>query len=347
MTHQYATELVTEMVKALGILLNTGSVYEVAHPVFGRTLEDRFEVFQNGLGEVGNIKLEFREGQVIYKGTPLEPGADMFEKISRRMQTKGVPGLLIKNSLKKEDIRKFVHLLKQIPDSKSSTEINDLIRREKIRGLSAFTPAESIQPGSIGTSEATGTQHVREAERKMFELDANAGMEEMQLQDVFDTAQNADEATGLNKVTQAFEVYVDDVLHKMQDDQISRADACASITDEFENQLNLQIEDYKNKTETRIKRLENIKDLVLDELESLELAAIVIDQQLNVIALNKSGRWLLGSINRLEKGTPLAQFVAASREKQKLKIKGEERTAHLVISETSQSNDGVMLICLD
>mgnify|MGYP006281396937 FL=1 len=347
MTHQHTTELVTEIVKALGILLNTGSVYDVEHPVFDRTLDERFGVFEDGLRETGNIKLEFREGQVVYKNIHLEPGADMFEKISRRLQAKGLTGLIIKTRLKKEDIKKFVHLLKQMKDSKSSIEINDLIQREKIRGLSAFTAAENTHSRAVSTTETPGVQHDRQAERKMFELDDNPGIEAMQLEDVFDTAQSADEATGMNEVKQNFEVYVDDVLDKMQADQISHADACASITDEFETQLNLQIEDYKSKTETRIRRLENIKDLVLDELESLELAAIVVDQQLNVIALNKSGRRLLGRINRLERGTPLAQFVAASREKQKLKIKGEERTAHLVISEASQGNDGAMLICLD
>ena len=333
------TNIAANVVKALGIVLNTGSVYDSDHPVFRRTLKERFEVFKNAVDALGSLSLVFQGGQVSYKGAVLEPGADMFEKLARRMASKGIQGLTFKQVLAESDIRKLADLLKQMREAKAPQDLQALFESEKIRGLETFTPKKG--PATRGGGESKAAY----SDRRTFELDMEAGAEELALEDVLGAVDSPE--TEAAQAAGAIRGFVGNVLDSVIEDRISMDDAADTIAEEFENQLNSRLQDYRAKTEARIQRLENIKDLVLDELESLELAAIVVDPQHNIIAMNHSGRKLLGKVGKLESGHPIAAFLESSREKQTLTLDGETRTAHLVISESSQGNEGAMLICLE
>ena len=336
----HQAEAIEKVLGALGILVNTCSIYDSEHPVFIRLLDERFSDINEGLSKAGSVKLRFQNGKIVCNGLTLEPSAGMVEKISRRLAGKGMHGFLLKKGLHKNELKKFIELLKTFAELKNNAELGDVVKQQAFRHIKTLTKEDDSDVKTGGPASSY------RSDDKTFELD----LEEDESFSLDSVAMGRGEDWSSIKtagVKAAFRGFVGNVLDKVQAKKISGKDAAKEITEEFDSQLTNQINEYKAETESRIRRLENIKDLVLDELASLDIAAIVIDPQLNVIAMNRMGRKLLGKIRKLEAKTPLALFCRSSRDKQKIVINGQKLMAHLVISETPSKSEGAMLICLD
>ena len=123
--------------------------------------------------------------------------------------------------------------------------------------------------------------------------------------------------------------------------------ASQAIANQFEQQLQTEMEDYKRRTEAQIQRLESIKALVLQELEERNIAAIVVDYDLTVLAMNKQAKQLMGNITSLERQSQLAGFINSGEERSSVNINGDQYTVHLIISEGTENINQTVLICMD
>lgn len=140
------------------------------------------------------------------------------------------------------------------------------------------------------------------------------------------------------------------VLNEIRDLQSGKRDAqsvAEAIASDFEQRLNERVQEVRREVDQRIRRLESIKDLVLQELEMRNLAAVIVNAQLRVIALNDCGRRLLGDVDRLDPESELAEFARSTDERRNVSVRGTSCRADMIISDHPDAEGGAVLICIE
>ncbi len=137
------------------------------------------------------------------------------------------------------------------------------------------------------------------------------------------------------------------VLDSVRKEQTTLHEASETIAQEFEQRLHEKVEEVRQQSEGKVRRLEKVKEVMLKELENLHLAAIVLDVEMNVVGANDSGRRLIGNIGKIDPGTPIHDFVESRQERQTIEINGVSRLAHIILSTARDKGEGTMLICLE
>lgn len=124
-------------------------------------------------------------------------------------------------------------------------------------------------------------------------------------------------------------------------------DVADIIATEFEHRLDERAEAVRKVGERKVRRLEDIKDLILKELESYKVAALVMDSHLRILSANRRGRDIIGDISVIEKESPLGAFVLSQSERQDVDVGGVMRTAHLLTSRSAGGGDSLILLSLE
>lgn len=331
-------QAVTHAVKALGIILNTGRVYNSSHPVFQRTAMEHLPVLKDALTTKRGITLFFENGKVYYGSQVLADEASTVERLAHVFEDCGVTGLTITPAVDADDIASLTTAIVSKRLEKEETTLQKILSKEGVRGI---REAKRPKRGFAGTeaSPVKGTARPSASSSRTFELDMMSGVEEM------DTSER--EGLFEDETVAEYRAFVADALTNVAKGKQSVEQASDTIAYEFEIQLNKRTEQVREETETQVRRLENIKDLVMQELEQLNLAAVVVDTSHNILEANHSGRALIGNLKHFEEESPLGAFIHSGKEKQKIRFNGKEHTAHIIISERAQSGEGAMLICLE
>ena len=328
---------ITQAVQSLGIILNTAKVYDGGHPVLQKIVADRVSEIQNAIEKSGKIKLVFDGGQILWEDTALAPGKEFFQKLSQNFEQHGIKGLQFDKNLTQYDIESLTQALQDIQERNTEKSLQTLLKEAGVKSISEIAPEEK----KTGIHDKN-KKEAQAGSRDTFELDLDSAIGALSL-----PQEDQEEEQIPQEAGEKFHGYVKQVLSDVIKDKQTVKDTSREIANQFEQQLEAEMEDYKRRTEAQIQRLESIKELVLRELEERNLAAVVVDNDLNVLAMNKQAKQLMGEITAIDPKSPLADFINSGEERSSVKINGEQYTAHLIISEGTEAINKTVLICMD
>ena len=344
---------VVAAVRGLCTVLNTATVYQITHPVFQRAVEQLVTALETALKSTGEIPLFFSEGQVRLSTMPIEPGSPMFQKFAQNFETKGIRGITILRGVTPDEITKFVTLVTTRSDDLQAQGLSAGLDRQGIRHIReqkmkiGIVGKDSIvRPEDKAAPAPTPKPASASAATRPGSWDIEAGTDELSLDDAFkDFTPLPLSKQGAGKAP--LKHFVVDILDSVQKQKTTLREASESIAQEFEERLSEKAEEVRQIGEVKVKRLEKVKEIMLKELENLHLAAIVLDAGMNVVGSNDSGRKLIGNVGKIEKDSPIYEFVESKRERQSIEINGVSRLAHIIISTARDKGEGTMLICLE
>lgn len=325
-------------VRALGIILNTRGIYNSSHPVFKRTLNDRIPILRKAMAGQTELRLRFETSQIYAGQRPVDPGSDIAERVAKSFEACGVQGIAFRPDITADDIAVLADIVSSKQTMAEGTSLQALLESRGVRSIVEFTPTETeLAPADQARS---GMSASRAGAGRTYELDAGSGNAE--------TKDRGDDLDGeMDQTIREYHAFVHKTLSCLSDDRRAVQQSADAIAFEFEVQLNRRIEDVKQQTESRIRRLENIKELMLIELQELKLAAVLVDSRRIVLEANAAGREIIGGLKQIADDSPLGQFIRSGKEKQRLRINNATRIAHIIISEHVNTPEGVMLICLE
>ncbi|HBA84408.1 MAG TPA: hypothetical protein DCZ95_09975 [Verrucomicrobia bacterium] len=327
------------LARALGVLLNIAQTYQTSHAVFQRALDERLPVFEIALKGLRDMTLYFSGGQIRYGALPLEPGLRMFQDMAQRLEKAGIQGLTFLPAVTAGELKTFFELLTQNADGIAQHGLQVLLEREGVRNIRDC----KTRLGVVSDAKDKPADATRKP-AKSFVAPGAATWEIEMDEEAGETP--AAEATD-DPHTHAFHGYVHQALSSLTMDQAAVAGVANSISAKFKEILTEQVETVRQEGERKARRLNTIKDMVLRELEAHQLAALVCDSRLNVMAANRLGRDLIGAVDKLEKGSALEQFIASGLERQVIELDGAPRVAHMILSVEPVSNDNVLLISIE
>ena len=289
-------------------------------------------------------------------------------RLARAMLLKGVGGISWHSPLQTSELVDFIEIVnRELERSVDSLQILldrrgvGNIREEAVKTVAADQVV--ADPGKSLEKEPAKAvaKPVKKPEASVFELDLDAVPIEdaTSLSDLFETDSEPEpepgsepapppvqEKTECDFALSQLRICCHDILDEYDNKAISKQEAVDSLAYEFNERFEERVEEVRRETAIKIQRLENIKDMVMEELEQHGLAAVVATRELEVLSMNRTAREILGNIDRLPEGSPLAAFVRSGRQKQIIRIRGVSRRAHMIIS-SQQGDDGAILVCLE
>ena len=345
-------QALAEAVRALGVVLNIAAIYKDEHPVFRRALAERFPAIQAAAASRPRLVLTFINGVVCADDRPVDAKAEGLSRVARLFETRGVRGLILLPGVTDAEVAALAVLMSRRTIGGESRSLQEQLRQEGIISIREFVPrqrggAADQADDAPGEGDGDVSAAIAPPSSLTFSLD-ELGSDAYSFEQAFGQIDSgADRPSPHNERVTEFRAFVGSMIAKAVRETSSEQQAVDAITDDFEARLNEEVEEVKKQTESRIRRLENIKEMVLEELESLSLAALVVDAQMNVVAANRSGRNLFDAGERLAKRGDLEIFIASGKEKGEVVIKGKTRKANLVISESPHPDEGAFLICIE
>jgi hypothetical protein len=340
--HPVAPQRVNEatgLARALGILLNTAQAYETSHAVFQRSLEERMPVFEIALRGLHDMTFYFSNGQVRYGTMPIEPGLRMFQDLAQRFEKAGVQGLVFLPGVTANEVKALINLLTRNAEEISHRGLQVLLEREGVRNIRDCKAKIGLVENGKEKASDPSRKSAKGASSGAWELEMESELPEPVVEPMPEASDDPP--------TRAFRGFVQQTLSTLSFDQEAVADVANDISSKFKEILTEQVEIVRQEGEKKVRRLNTIKDVVLRELELHHLAALVCDNNLFVLSTNQLGRDLIGDAQRLEKGSPLEQFIASGLERQVIEMDGVPRVAHVILSAEPVSNDKVLLISIE
>ena len=344
---------VSEALRGLGVMLNTAAIYHPDHPVFQRAVEDRFPAFQEALSGKKPLTVYFDKDNLVVSGSVIESGNAIFTKIARVFSQKGIGGLTFQHGLKADELVDLVMVVRE-ELGRSGDPLGKLLRKKGVKNIQE----EKLLSGGAGEgggdgsgkggtggggSATTGSAGTRTT-GGVFELDLG-DLSDEKLAEIMSPQDDVD--MGGDVSTTQVKTFVLNELQDLQSGRKNPQTVADRIAADFERRLNERVEEVRRETEDRIQRLESIKELVLEELESRDLAAVIVNAQLQVLAQNNSARTLLGDVGGLDADSELADFAKSNDEKRELVVRGKQCRASMIISDHPDAEGGAVLICLE
>ena len=338
-----------DAVRGLCTVLNTATVYRITHPVFQRAVEQLITAIEAALKNSTELPLFFNEGQVRINTTPIESNSPMFTKFAQNFEAKGIHGITIQRGVTQEEITQFVTILTSRSDDVRKQGLQASLDRQGIRRIRE----QKVKIGIIGKDAVVHPEEKTPPAPKPSSpsssagaWDIEAGTDELSLDEAFS------EFTPLPSPNPAeskapIQHFVSNVLSSVQNQETTIQEASETIAREFEERLNEKVEEVRQISEAKIRRLERVNEVILKELENLHFGAVVLDAEMNVVGTNDLGRKLIGNIGRIGRDSPIYDFVESKKERQTIEINGVSRLAHIIISTARDKHEGTMLICLE
>ncbi len=341
----------TGLARAIGVLLNTARTYETSHAVFQRALEERMPLFEVALKGIHDITLYFTGGQIRYGTLPLEPGLNMFQDLALKFEKLGIHGLIFLPGITASELKSLLELIIHHSEDIPHRGLQPLLDREGVKNIQDCKSRMGILKEKEAAPKETPppTVIMDRSDRSKPAASGGGGARPMTFDIEEDAGAPDDEpvAEKYHPGELAFHGYVRDTLESVARDRAAALHAAESINAKFQEVLEEQIEGVRRESEQKVRRLDIIKDMVLKELEAHQLAAIVCDSRLNILAANNLGRELMGNANALTKGGPLERFIASGLERQVIEINGAPRVAHAILSVEPISREGALLISIE
>jgi hypothetical protein len=338
--------------QGLCTVLNTATVYQINHPIFQRAVEQLVMALEAALKGPGEIPLFFSEGQVRLGTTPIEAGSPMFQKFAQSFEGKGIRGITILRGVTVDEIIQFVTLITGRSGDLQMHGLSACLERRGVRHIRE----QKVKIGIVGKDSVVRSEEKATPSTTLksipappaphpSEWDIEAGTDDLSLDQAFREFEPLPPKTVQDKPP--IRHFVVHVLDSVQKHKSSLHEASEVIASEFEQRLNAKVEEVRQVSEAKVRRLEIVKEVMLKELEHLHLAAIVLDAEMNVVGANESGRKLIGNIGKIENDSPIYRFVESKLERLPIEINGVSRLAHIIISTARDKCEGTMLICLE
>ena len=144
-----------------------------------------------------------------------------------------------------------------------------------------------------------------------------------------------------------FQEFVKDVLTEVSWRATTPVVGAERITAEYSQRLTQKVDEVRQQTARQIRCLENIRDVMLTEMDNLKVPAILLDANHGVVEANDAARALIGKMARFEAGSPLHTFLISGRERALVDVGGTRRTAHRLLSSGSDAASAVVLLALE
>jgi len=331
-------------IRAFCVIYNTGLTYETTHAVFQKAIDERFQFFQEALADTEGIPLVFTDGQVRVGSVSIEPGSGMFHRLARQFENMGITSISILNGVSTEDIRGLIKIVTKETDAVRAKGLQHLLDRDRVKGVleHKVTTVESDSVVSSAGKAHTGTASILSGRSAATAGSSGTWNLEADITPGVFTARDEDEI----RFTRPFKDFVNgamSALHRGEADPKNMADIIAT---EFRHRLNEKAEEIKKHSDRKIRHLESVQELILRELETRNIAAIILDRNLTVLSVNRQGRDVIGGIQSLERGSSLDIFVRSQEEMKEIEINGARKTAHLLTS-VSVHGETIMLVSFE
>ena len=348
-TSAQKTVEVTNAVRGLCTVMNTALMYQTSHPVFQRSVEQEMGFLATALKGIPEITLFFVGGEIRFGTLVIDPTSTSLRKVSQNFEARGIKGLAIQAGVTADDIAKFVTVLTARSNEIETQGLAHSLERAGVRHIRE----NKVKIGIVGKDAVTRPPEEKKPDkpptppvspsRSGGSWDIDAGSDIPPDESAQDTPPD-DDAPGTPRV---FHKFVNHVLSSVERRETSAAQAGELIAQEFETQLKEKVEEVRRESEVKIHRLERVKEVMLRELESMHMAAVVLDTDLRVVGMNEPARRLVGPVDQLEPGHPLRAFVESRKERETIQIAGVMRLAHTIISTSEDRQDSTTLICLE
>lgn len=343
-------EDVKDAVKAFCVIYHTSRMYQTDHVVFKSAVEERMPLIQRVLRDGKSLSLDFHENQVWYAGTPLEPGSSVFQRISQEFGSLGIRNLTMLPSLDADDLTRLISVIIGQADAIRKDGLAAVLKRERIKTVhSVDTP---LHRGRPETGERAAS---RDAKIQVSDGPSKTGgggvwdISDVDTDDMGASRDMAAEDDGslVQPRPLAMKKFVSGVLGALARQEADLKQAVDILATEFEHRIEERVAVVRRESEKKIRRLETVKELVLTELERLQIAAVIMDTDFQVVAANALARKLLEGVGGSTGSSPLEAFVRSGSERQDICLGKEERTARLVTVAPTGSGSEIMLITLE
>jgi hypothetical protein len=374
---------VTTVVRTFALVYNAVASYGADHPVVLRTIQEQMPALEQVLGEFQELTFVFGNQQVLWNDTPIEPGNTLFQRFAQLFTAKGVSAITVLAGLTAEELRQFCGLLKRSADQVPVVGLAVLLERQGLRSIREVKLERAVHRAASGESGDAGmggsAANASLGGRTSAHTHPVSGTKTV----VTDTARSpmgglTSSATGAGRATvrvpqpamgskpmaaktsgggsgsggrgsdiAAFQEFVQDVLQEVSW-RVTPPDVGAErIAAQYSQRLNQKVEEVRQQTVRQIRCLENIRDVMLTELDNLKVPAILLDGNQGIVEMNAAARPLVGGGTKVEPGSPLHAFLVSGKERGLVDIGGSRRTAHRILSTGGDSNAAVILLALE
>lgn len=342
---------VIDAVKAFCVIYHTSRMYRTDHAVFKTAVEERMPLIERVMQGVQALSLDFYDGQIWYADIPLEPGSSVFQRISQEFGKTGIRNITLLPTIDANDLTRLISLIVGHADDIRQDGLATVLKRERIQTVRSLdTTIHRGKQGSEERAATTGAGTSGSAIRPktgggaLWDISdtADEALETLETVDA-DAAAMETEDSRPRSITN----FVSGVLGALTRQEADPKEAVDIIATEFEHRLEERVAVVRRKSEKKIRRLETVKELVLTELERMQIAAVIMDTEMEIIAINELARKLLKKASSTEPGSPLEEFIRSGMEKKDILLGKEKRTAHLVTVSPSGSGSEIMLITLE
>lgn len=351
------------VVRAISILYNNSRVYGIEHPVFRKTLTEHMPSFQAALSENKELVFSFLKGKVRCGTVLLDPTSTVFQAVSHMFEVMGVSGLCVRRGITSEEITTLIEILAGKSAEISQGGLQKILDAEKIRHISE----KKVSLDMDGKTRSAAAPEKKKAEtivseaasgspRKTFELDDTI----VDLGTVFGAPEEepppplapppapvpASGARTKGRINQ-FKNFVTDALTDLTWKKSSVSQVAEQISSEFEERLHEETEELRQETQKAVRRLENVKSIVFEKLEALDVMAILVDTELTVLAMTSPARDLIGDITTIPHDSPLGHCVKAKAAYMHLTLKGIDLTVQTIASDRTRAGEVILLLTLN
>ncbi|MEI6971553.1 MAG: hypothetical protein WCL44_08545 [bacterium] len=336
---------VVSAVRAFCVIYNTSLTYDTMNQIFQKAVEERMPVFKAALSGVQELPIFFGDGQIRLGTAPLDPGSGMFQKLSNEFQSMGISGISILPSVSEDDIRNMMKTVVAFPDEIAGLGLQHFLSRDGVVGIVENKPMAQPVNGDVSESSEPRGQDGNETGAPVGRggestVAPNTG-----------TAAEAHAAalrrTGhMSPSPRSMRDFITGAIGALGRSEAKVEEVADIIATEFEHRLNERIEQAGRASEKRMRRLEDMQDLILKELENHAVAAFVIDSHLRILSANALGRGIFGDTAAIDSKSPLGAFILSQCDRQEVTVSGVVRTAHLLTA-TPAGGDSMMLLSLE
>ncbi|HOW98875.1 MAG TPA: hypothetical protein P5567_15385 [Kiritimatiellia bacterium] len=358
---------VTAAARALAGLISTARMYQVQHPAFQRAVEQQLAALAAAMDEAGEVVLYFADQQIRHGALALEPESGLMRTTAKWFEDRGVKGISLLPGLTAAELASFAGIMLSTDRNLETSGLTlclehagirhileqkvkyGIIGRERVvypptAGSGPAAKAGSTPPAPVAAKTAAPT-----AAKTPTPAGASLKSWDLEAETTAGTRAVPPRLAGQKAVSSArrpLRDFVHSVFDAVSKNEATPPQAADIIAAEIETRIEEKADEVRAEQEGRIRRLEQVKDVLLEELDDLHLAALLIDPERRVVAMNKAARDLLGLIDKLQDGSPLDQFIRSGKERQTVELPGASRLAHMIIAPDAGEGN-LMLVCLE
>ncbi len=340
--------------RALSILYNNSRIYGIEHPVFQKTLGEHMPFLEDALSETGELVLSFIKGKVRSGPLLLDPGSTVFESLAHMLEGMGVSGLSLRRGITEEEVSKLVTILALRADAVSDSGLQKLLESEGVRHI--VEKKVNLAMDGVGKPLAAAPGKAKKTSAdpssppvtgRTFELDDDtpALSTDFSSPDLVSAGEARPNAVGGR--ARPFKEFVAEALMDMAGKKDDVSHVAQQISNEFNERLLDETKVLRREKDIAVRRLESVKNVVFEKLEALNVMAILVGDDLRVLAMTSSARFLMGDLDAIPSDMPLALCVKSNAAYMDVNLKGRSLTAHVIASDSSSAGETIVLLTLN